>query len=61
MFRRLPLLLMAMAPMPALAHEGHGVIEAASIWHWLLELGHGGWLLPAGVVLAAFFLRWKRE
>lgn len=59
MLRRLPFLLMAMTPIPALAHEGHGVIEAASIWHWLLEFDHSGWLLPA-VVALLLLLRWRR-
>ena len=57
---RLFLLLLAMTPMPALAHEGHGTIEAASIWHWLLEFDHSGWLLPALVVLI-LLRRWRRE
>jgi hydrogenase/urease accessory protein HupE len=35
----------------ALAHSGHGHIEASSVWHWLLEFDHIGWLVPAVVVL----------
>ena len=41
-----------LVPIPAWAHAGHGHIEAASLWHWLLEFEHSGWLLPAVVVLA---------
>ncbi|NWF36481.1 hypothetical protein [Mariprofundus sp. KV] len=43
------------APSLALAHSGHGHIEAASIWHWLLEFDHIGWLVPALLVLVVVF------
>lgn len=41
-------------PTFALAHSGHGHIETTSIWHWLFEFDHIGWLVPAMVVLLMF-------
>jgi len=40
-----------LTPTLALAHTGHGHIEAASIWHWLLEFDHAGWIAAVIVVL----------
>ncbi|ATX82370.1 hypothetical protein Ga0123462_1507 [Mariprofundus ferrinatatus] len=38
-------------PTLVLAHSGHGHIEAVSIWHWLLEFDHIGWIVPVAIVL----------
>ncbi|NWF38713.1 hypothetical protein F3F96_06155 [Mariprofundus sp. NF] len=38
-------------PSLALAHSGHGHVDTASIWHWLLEFDHIGWIVPAAIVL----------
>jgi len=38
-------------PSLALAHSGHGFVDATSVWHWLLEVDHIGWLVPAAVIL----------
>lgn len=58
MLKRMCGILSVMLPVPAVAHEGHGHIEAASIWHWLLEYEHTGWLLPALLVLIVIY--WKK-
>ncbi|PIQ40553.1 MAG: hypothetical protein COW58_05225 [Thalassolituus sp. CG17_big_fil_post_rev_8_21_14_2_50_53_8] len=54
----MPKLLIAIAtillPTFALAHSGHGHIETTSIWHWLLEFDHIGWVVPVIVVLLMF-------
>lgn len=42
-------------PSLAMAHSGHGHIDAASIWHWLLEFDHIGWLVPAVIVFVLLF------
>jgi len=51
MYRTLVAFIATLAPSAALAHSGHGHIESASIWHWLLEFDHIGWVVPAVVVL----------
>ncbi|OIO68896.1 MAG: hypothetical protein AUJ57_09725 [Zetaproteobacteria bacterium CG1_02_53_45] len=51
MYRTLVALIATLAPSAALAHSGHGHIESDSIWHWLLEFDHIGWVVPAVVVL----------
>jgi len=54
MYRTLVALIATLAPSAALAHSGHGHIESASIWHWLLEFDHIGWVVPVIVVLLMF-------
>ena len=44
-------LITMLAPAIALAHSGHGHIDATTAWHWLLEFDHIGWLIPVVVVL----------
>jgi len=51
MFKSLITFMAVFTPSLALAHSGHGHIEAASVWHWLLEFDHIGWVVPAVVVL----------
>lgn len=59
MLRRLTCFVAVLLPAPLWAHEGHGFTEPTSIWHWLLEFEHSGWLLPALVVLIAVY--WKKR
>lgn len=59
MLKRFACIIAVLKPAPLLAHAGHGHIEAASSWHWLLEFEHSGWLLPALLVL--FVLLRKRR
>jgi len=40
-----------LTPSLTLAHSGHGHVDTASIWHWLLEFDHIGWIVPAAIVL----------
>jgi len=40
-----------LTPSLALAHSGHGHVDTTSIWHWLLEFDHIGWIVPAAIVL----------
>jgi len=51
MFKSLTAFIAIFAPSMAFAHSGHGQIESSSIWHWLLEVDHIGWSVPAVVVL----------
>jgi hydrogenase/urease accessory protein HupE len=51
MTKQLITLAVILTPSIALAHNGHGHIEATSIWHWLLEFDHIGWIVPAVIVL----------
>ncbi len=51
MIKQLIALAVILTPSIALAHNGHGHIEATSVWHWLLEFDHIGWTIPAVIVL----------
>lgn len=59
MLRQIAFITACLMPASLWAHEGHGHIETASIWHWLLEFEHSGWLLPGLVVLFVFLRRKK--
>jgi len=50
-------LLLLLTPSITMSHSGHGHIDSASIWHWLLEFDHMGWLLVAGLVLSVVIKR----
>jgi len=50
-------MLVLLTPSITMAHSGHGHIESASIWHWLLDFDHMGWLLVAGLVLSVVLKR----
>jgi len=50
-------MLVLLTPSITMAHSGHGHIESASIWHWLLEFNHMGWLLVAALVLSVVIKR----
>ncbi|GAV19215.1 hypothetical protein MMIC_P0144 [Mariprofundus micogutta] len=51
MFKLFVAIIITLIPSIALAHSGHGHIEAASIWHWLFEFDHIGWLVPIMIAL----------
>jgi len=50
-------MLVLLTPSITMAHSGHVHIESASIWHWLLEFNHMGWLLVAALVLSVVIKR----
>jgi len=53
MIKQLTAIAAILTPSIAMAHNGHGHIEATSIWHWLLEFDHIGWMVPAAIALFA--------
>ena len=56
MYKLLMTIIAMLLPSMALAHSGHGHVESSSIWHWLLEFDHIGWvavLFLAGTGLIA--------